>query len=148
MQFLSPRQAAKVLGIGQATAHRHCVRHDGFAQWLDGHWRIPLAHVTRVQEGETPAQIARRPSLQTAAATGSGTEVRARLLRAFIFAKALHLHDDLAVDRRKDVLTHLADELLYALTDLGLVHGDLREMILQADACAAYSEISGFPVEV
>lgn len=115
-------------------------RHDGFAFSIDGGWRIPAEHVTRAHAGELPSQIARRASQPIGITSGFSAAVWDRLIRAFIYAKARHLRDDFAVDRRNDVLTQLACDLLDAPRNVDLMQDDLREMVLQTDACAAYQQ--------
>jgi hypothetical protein len=126
MKFHSPRQAAKVLGLGQATVHRHCVRHTGFGQWLDGRWRVPQAHIERVLAGETAAQIGRLPSLPIDNATGSITVLREDTPDLFsdepAAAADAEMADAVTPDAEQDELRHRL--LRSYFFSLGLRHHD------------------------
>jgi hypothetical protein len=56
--FVSTAELARRTGVSRITAWRTCIRHPGFAMRVGGTFRIPEAHVRRVERGEFPATIA------------------------------------------------------------------------------------------
>jgi hypothetical protein len=56
--FVSTAELARRTGVSRITAWRTCTRHPGFAMRVGGTFRIPEAHVRRVERGEFPATIA------------------------------------------------------------------------------------------
>jgi hypothetical protein len=56
--FVSTAELARRTGVSRITAWRTCIRHPGFAMRVGGTFRIPEAHVRRVERGEVPATIA------------------------------------------------------------------------------------------
>lgn len=158
MQFHSPRQAAKILNIGPATVHRFCVRHAGFAHWLDGRWRIPEAHIARmIQNGETPAQIGRKLSLLNGntpsaadheVASDSQDDIagpRHQLVQSyFCLLAARHYADEISAPSNDRLLGVLASNILGAIKALGMIEaGGLRTAIAECDALAEFRILTG-----
>jgi hypothetical protein len=67
-KFVSTAELASRTGVSRITAWRTCVSNPGFAVRVGGTFRIPEAHVQRVEGGDAPAAIA--------------AEARARAIRA------------------------------------------------------------------
>jgi Helix-turn-helix domain len=158
MEFYSPRQAAKLLCVGHATIHRHCQQHDGFAQMVDGRWRIPTAHIDRVLEGETVAQVAKNPSHPEGNAssdTGTANAIRAhqgeterarrQLVQSyFSLLAARHHADEISATSHDRLLGTLAGNILEAMKDLGLIEaGGLRTAISECEAPAEFRALTG-----
>ena len=58
LRFVSTAELARRTGVSRITAWRTCMRNPGFAVRVGGTFRIPEAHVRRVERGELPAAIA------------------------------------------------------------------------------------------
>jgi hypothetical protein len=158
MEFLSPRQAAKLLGVGHATVHRRCQQYDGFAQMVDGRWRIPAAHINRVLVGETAAQVGRNPSAREGNATGSNSDgaaaqalqgganhARCQLVQSyFCLLAARHHADEISGPSNDRLLGALASKILDAMKALGLIEtGGLRRAISEYEGPGEFHALTG-----
>ena len=56
--FVSTAVFADQVNISKATAWRICQANNGFAVRIGGNYKIPFGHITRLMQGDSPAQIA------------------------------------------------------------------------------------------
>ncbi len=57
--YVTPAQAAELLGVSSSTVRRAILKHTGLAVRVGKPLRIPASHVERLLRGDSPANIAR-----------------------------------------------------------------------------------------